>query len=191
MNEFTKTLEAKSDQINNPDLASGPVTVTIKKFGINLKNDQPVSISLEETDKLYRPSKGMRRLLAAVWGDDPQKFIGRKITIYQDPEVTFGKDKTGGIRISHMSNIDKVMRVTVPVSRNKYREYTVEPIKMSDAHVVNTDAILSEARTEAAKGKDVFTVWWKANKQHHGTVMPIMAELKALMEKAIDDEIPM
>lgn len=49
----------------------------------------------------------MRRVLIAAWGSDAATFSGRSLTVYNDPEVQFGGMKTGGIRLSHMTNIDK------------------------------------------------------------------------------------
>ena len=195
MNDFTKTLESKSDQINNPDLAGGPMTITIKSVNINLKADQSVSIGLEETDKVFRPGVGMRRLIAEIWGGQPQLFIGRKMVIYRDPDVKFGKDETGGIRISKMSHIDGVRRIVVRVSRQRYKEYTIEPLILADAPPPqDPKPAQDDARKAAMQGKDEFVRWWNANKSLQDMVNPIMDEIKTLTATADaasnDDEPP-
>jgi len=64
-NDFAKTIEAKSDQLNSDDLIAGPITVTITDVKINLNTDQqPVSISFTgDNGKPWKPSKSMRRAL--------------------------------------------------------------------------------------------------------------------------------
>ena len=94
MNDFAKSLEAKSDQINNTDLSGAPQTIKITRINVNMREDQPVSISFEGSEKVYRPCKGMRRALAEIWGADPGAFIGRSLTLYRDPDVRFGADTT-------------------------------------------------------------------------------------------------
>jgi hypothetical protein len=42
--------------------------------------------------------------------------------------VKFGNDVTGGTRISHMTGIDKPLKVTLMVSRGKFAPFTVQPL---------------------------------------------------------------
>ena len=51
MNDFAATLEVKSDQINAADLAGGSQTIKITRINVNMKADQPVSISYEAAIK--------------------------------------------------------------------------------------------------------------------------------------------
>jgi hypothetical protein len=50
------------------------------------------------------------------------------VTLYLDPTVRFGKETTGGIRISHLSHIDGPKKLALTVSRGKKAAYTVEPL---------------------------------------------------------------
>src|SRR5690349_9536230 len=70
----------------------------------------------------------MRRVLAACWGTDASEWAGRRVTLYCDPEVMFGKDKVGGTRISHLSNIDKPKSIPLLVSRGKSATFRVQPL---------------------------------------------------------------
>jgi hypothetical protein len=186
MNDFAATLEAKSDQINNVDLIDNPMTITITKVKVNLRDDQQVSISFAESaDKVYRPCKGMRRVMAQLWSADPARFIGRKLTIYRDPDVRFGKDILGGIRISAMSHIANPISVAVPVSKGKVKAYTIQPLSVADAApppelraVINSEAAQSEAYAVANRGTDAFRAWFKANPDKRDAVKPIMDDLK-------------
>jgi len=107
------------------------------------------------------------------------------MVIYRDPDVKFGRDTTGGIRISQVSHIDSVRRVVVPVSRQRYKEYTIEPLILADAPPPPdpTDA-QNAARAAASNGKAAFTEWWKSNKGNHALVMDIMDQLKELTAMA-------
>jgi hypothetical protein len=107
--DLSKALAPKTDQIDATDLIGKPAQVfTIKSVsenGSELADQQPVNIRLEETNLFYRPSKGMLRVLADNWGKDVQKWVGRKLELYGDPNVYFGKEKRGGTRISRLSHI--------------------------------------------------------------------------------------
>jgi hypothetical protein len=192
MNDFAKTLEAKSDQVNNADLSAGPQTIKITKVNVNMRDDQPVSMSFQGSDKVYRPCKGMRRLIAQIWGDDPSVYIGRGLTIYRDPDVTFGKDQTGGTRISHASNINGEQKITVPVSRGRVKTYTIRPLAVDEAPAPPENA-LQMAQDAAGKGVDAFRLWWNSEegKLCRPVAQPKLEELKkvaAAADMPIDED---
>ena len=126
--DISRTLEARSDQINAADLIA-PRTITITDITKGTP-EQPVNVTTAEYGpaKVYKPSKSMRRVLATVWGTDASVWIGRQLTIYCDPDITFGKDRVGGIRISHVSHIDKPADILLTVSRGKRTTFTVQPL---------------------------------------------------------------
>ena len=72
----------------------------------------------------------MRRVLVHVWGEKGEVYVGRSITLYKDPEVMWGGVKTGGIRISHMSHIDKPMTMALTATRANRKPFTVQPLKI-------------------------------------------------------------
>lgn len=123
--DLSDTIVPNSDQLNADDLMAGPRTVTITEV-IRGSNEQPVDIHLAEfPGRPFRPSKSMRRVLVAAWGVQSSAYIGRSMTIYRDPEVTFGRDKVGGIRISHLSHIDGPLKVALTVTRGKRAPWPV------------------------------------------------------------------
>ena len=125
--DISETLAPNSDQLDAIDLVSGPRTFTVA--GVSKGNpEQPVQIKLAEFPRVWRPSKSMRRVLAACWGTDASEWTGRRVTLYCDPEVMFGKDKVGGTRISHLSHIDKPRSIPLLVSRGKSQAFRVEPL---------------------------------------------------------------
>lgn len=196
ISDFEKTLEAKSDQINASDLVGREMVITIKSIKVNSKQDQPVSISINEDTKVYRPSKGMRRLIADCWGTtDYSKYIGRQIKLFRDPEVKYGGKDVGGIAICELSDMKSSKDVVIPIARNRYKTYTVRPLKIGlvDAKEdktepvdsINEDEVRADARDAARQGKDAFRDWWKsASPAQRQIANEIMDELKSMTEAA-------
>jgi len=126
--DMTASIIPKSDQINADDLMTGPITVTIASVSEGAA-EQPIDMHLVETPgRAFRPSKSMRRVLVAAWGTDTDAYIGRRMTLYREPTVKFGKDEVGGVRISHLSHIDKQVKIALTVSRGRRDPFIVEPL---------------------------------------------------------------
>ena len=125
--EVKASITPRSDQINADDLITGPVTVTIKKVRRGDK-EQPIIIDLLDHDRSYRPCKSMRRVLIAVFSDDPKQWLGQQATLFCDPNVMWGGVKVGGIRISHLSGIQQPRTIMLTASRGKRAEFTIRPI---------------------------------------------------------------
>lgn len=138
--DISRTIEPKSDQLNADDLIGGAKTIRIRDVKAIDSDMQPVSIFFEgDNNKPYKPSKGMRRVLVALWGANARDYIGRSLTLYRDDKVKFGGLEVGGIRISHASHIDKPVRVLETVSRAKRRPITIEVLKMAKRKLTDVD----------------------------------------------------
>ncbi|SHY39829.1 Uncharacterised protein [Mycobacteroides abscessus subsp. abscessus] len=127
--DISETIVPKSDQLNAEDLLIGPKTVTIK--GVSRGDaDQPVKVALVEfgDGRPFKPCKSMRRVMVAAWGPDASKYQGRRMTLYCDPAIRFGGQEVGGIRISHMSDIDERMTVALTVTRGRRAPFIVDPL---------------------------------------------------------------
>lgn len=186
MNEFAQSLQSKSDQINNTDLTGSEMTITITNVRVSLSEEQKVSIHIAESDRVYRPCLGMRRLIAAIWGIDHETFKGRRMTLYRDPDVKFGKDTTGGIRISHMSNLDQPRQIPIPISQKRFKVYTVKPLidaPKPKEHAPDPEA-QKDALAAAAMGTDTFRAWWSANPAKRADVKGIMDEIESTAASA-------
>ena len=129
--DLSQTIAPKSDQLNADDLIAGPRTIVVTRIVAQKGSaDQPVAIYFEGDDcKPYKPCKSMRRVLVQLWGVDGARYAGRAMTLYRDPEVKFGGETVGGIRISHMSHIDGPKTLALTVARGKRSGYTVQPLK--------------------------------------------------------------
>lgn len=130
MIDMGKTIEPKSDQMNFDDFTGG-VSKTVKITNVtgSDSSEQPVSIHYEgDHGKPYKPCKSMRRVLVHCWGRNAKDYIGRSLTLYGDPEVKFGGLAVGGIRVSHMSNIDKPITMALTATRANKKPFTVKPL---------------------------------------------------------------
>jgi hypothetical protein len=101
--DITESLAPTSDQLDAIELIGRPRTFTIGSVTAG-NAEQPIQVELLEFPRVWRPSKGMRRVLAAGWGVDAKTWVGHRLTLFFDPNVSFGKERTGGTRISHMSD---------------------------------------------------------------------------------------
>jgi hypothetical protein len=128
---MSRFVEAKSDQLNADDLIGNPRTITITRV-IGCDGDQPIAIHYEgDNGKPFKPCKTIRRVLLAVWGRNAADYVGRSMTLYRDDAVMFGGLNVGGIRISHMSNIDKKTVVVVMKTKGKKAGIEVNPLTVA------------------------------------------------------------
>jgi hypothetical protein len=125
--DLTESIAPRSDQVNADDLIAGPQTYTIREV-IAGKAESPFDFLLVETDRAYRPSKTMRRVIVSAWGPEATAYAGRRLTLYREPSIKFGGATVGGIRISHMSHIDGRVEVQAQVTRGKREKFTVDPL---------------------------------------------------------------
>jgi len=131
--DITEALAPASDQLDAVELVT-PRTFTIDAgSALGMRDGKTVAeIRLSSFPRVWRPSKGMLDVLAACWGTDAKQWVGRRVTVYNDPEVMFGRDKVGGIRISHLSHIDKARTVTIRASgAGRKQSWRVDPLTES------------------------------------------------------------
>jgi hypothetical protein len=146
--DITRTVEPKSDQLNYDDVASTPLTITIVEVKAG-GPEQPVELhNAEYPGRPYKPGKSMRRVLIAAWGTEASAYVGRRITLYGDPTIKFGKDAVGGIRIRALSHITEPLTVALTVTRGKRAPFTVQPLPSDTgaleaalADIANADSI--------------------------------------------------
>lgn len=157
--DLTESIAPKSDQLNAEDLLTGPRTFTIDNVSAG-SVEQPVDVHLLEfPGRPYRPSKSMRRVMVNAWGKEASGYVGRRLTLYRDPEITFGREKVGGIKISHLSNIEKRITVALTVTRGKRAQFTVEPLPDAPPAAVVPTAEQVAASTDPVELRG----WWKAS----------------------------
>ena len=200
MTDLSQTIAPKSDQLNSDDLISGPRTIRITKVSA-WNSEQPIAIHFEgDNGKPYLPCKSMRRVLVQVWGSDGNSFAGRAMTLYRDPDVQFGGLKVGGIRISHMSNMEADMVMSLTASKKARAPFKVKvlredpkPAAKPSASAATGPDYLAIAKANARRGKDAFVKWWNSAEGKDGralglTVTDEIKQIIAKAEEAIADD---
>jgi hypothetical protein len=132
MLDLSKTIEAKSDQLNADDLIGGPKTLKITAVK-KVSGDQPVAIHYEgDNGKPYKPCKSMLRVLMAAWGINGEAYVGRSMTVFNDTSVKWAGQEVGGIRISHLSDMPGQMKMALTATRGKKVQYVVDLLKTAE-----------------------------------------------------------
>lgn len=131
--DISALLVAKSDQINAADLPRGvSIVARIVSTQVSAGAEQKMTVRLERLDglpvKLFRPCLGMQRLMAEAWGTKRSAYVGRVLRLETDPDVTYGKEKTGGVRITGMSDVPASFVYTLKTGRTATRPHRVEKL---------------------------------------------------------------
>lgn len=157
--DLSHTIVPKSDQLNADDLIAGNITITVTDIKASDSPDQPVIIHYEnDNGRPYKPCKSMRRVLIQAWGANGKQWIGKSMTLYRDPDVKFGGQAVGGIRISHLSNIDRDMNFMLTVTRARRAAYSVKKLVVDKVATGNPapdfDAIFDRIVTSIKEGRN-------------------------------------
>jgi hypothetical protein len=190
MTDMTDVIAPRSDQLNADDLISGPRSYKIASVEVRPGTEQPVSIFMEGEDRPWKSCKSMSRVLVAAWGADAKAYVGRSVTLYRDPTVKWGGMQVGGIRISHMSHIDKTLTLALTETKGKRAPFVVKPMtgdSVAPAAPPPLDpAIESAGRAAAGQGTDALRAWWGglSRDQKVGAQTLLDGTLKALASEA-------
>lgn len=180
--DMSKTIEPKSDQLNYDDFISGPRNITITGVKGSADPQQPVSIGFEgDNNKPYKPCKSMRRVMVQAWGANALEYVGRSLTLFGDPGVLFGGQKVGGIRISHMSHIEKDFTVALTVSKARRAVYPVRVLIVDMGNEITDDDIADQVKV----CEDVASLGLNALQAHWKT---LGKDMKQKLKGKLDDE---
>lgn len=137
ISDLRPTIIPKSDQMNAEQLLSGPMTITVSEVRIG-SADQPVIINFEGDDgRPFKPSKTMRKVLIFAWGPDGSQWPGKSMTLYCDESVRFGGSQVGGIRISHLSDIEREMSLSLTATKGKKSVHTIKRLVIDHARNIS------------------------------------------------------
>jgi len=164
MTDLSQTIIAKSDQLNSDDLIGRSLTIEITDV-TGTSGDQPISIHYQgDGGKPWKPCKSMRRVLVFIWGDKGKAYIGRRLTLFRDEKVKFGGMEVGGIRISHMSHMEKAITMALTDKKASKKPFVVQPLPstpiVADA-TVDVEELKLAARTAALSGTETLAAHWK------------------------------
>lgn len=152
------TIIPKGDQLNSEQLLNGPMTITVTGVARG-SDDQPIIIHYKgENGRPYKPCKTMRKVLIFAWGEDGNQWVGRSMTLFNDLSVKWAGVAVGGIRISHMTHIDRQISLQLTATRGK-KEPTIINILTppADARVEKFRAALT---SKAAEGLAAIVDAW-------------------------------
>lgn len=169
------TAEPRSDQWNADDFVAGPRTFTIAGV-IPGKAEQKYDIQLVEGEgRVWRPPLTVLRLLMHAWGDDSTLWHGRQVTLYLDESVTFGKDKVGGIRVSHLSHIERPLTLALTEKRGRKATHTALPLPSAPS----APAVTAEMVAACADVAELQRMWGAADESLRPVIEARAAALKA------------
>ena len=148
--DMSGTIAPKSDQLDAVDLLGGDRTFTIERVTRN-NDEQPFNFFLAGFPRPWRPGLSMRRVLMSCWGPDAATYVGRRVTLYCDPDVQFGGAAVGGTRIRALSHLDRPKAVPLLVKRGKSAMFTVQPLPDAPAPTQKAPAPTLEELMDAAE----------------------------------------
>lgn len=177
--DITDSIAPKSDQKNAEDFLTGPQTFVVEKVTKG-SVEQPFNIHLVgEPGKPYRPSKSMRRILAVAWGTNAALYAGRSLTLYLDPDVKYGGKPVGGIKISHMSHIEKPITRALTTTRGSKAPHTVRPL-VEQAPTVSPAPTITAEQVAACTDLDQLREWHAlATPEMQSVILARAEEVKA------------
>jgi hypothetical protein len=148
--DLRPTIIPKSDQLNAEQLLGGPMTVTVTEVRLGTGEDQPVVVHYAgEEGRPFLPCKTMRKVLIHAWGADGRNWPGRSMTLYNDPTVKWAGEEVGGIRISHLTHIERDIKVSLTTTRGKKAKYEVR--RLESALVTHLAEIAKAETMDALK----------------------------------------
>lgn len=131
VSDLRPTIIPKSDQLNAEQLLGGPMTIRVTDVRVGSSDEQPISVHYEgENGRPFKPCKTMRKVLIFAWGPDGRDWIGRAMTVYNDPQVRFGGAEVGGIRISHMTDIERDVQVSLTATKGRKALHTIKRLEI-------------------------------------------------------------
>jgi hypothetical protein len=129
--DLRPTIVPKSDQLNSEQLLTGALTIKVSGVTVTNSAEQPVTIHYKGDDgRPYKPCKTMRKVLILAWGHDGSEWAGKSMTLFHDPAVKFGGQSVGGIRISHVSHIERDIAVALTATKGKKTLHTIKALKV-------------------------------------------------------------
>lgn len=127
--DLSESFAPNSEQLTYAEIGDRIVTVTVEK--VTPRSDKPKDPAIhfvEFPGKPLLPGVNVGSVLRRAWGTNGREWVGRRMKLYGDPDVYFGKEKLGGVRVSHVSDISGP--VSVPRrGKGAHGVITVHPLK--------------------------------------------------------------
>lgn len=126
--DFTRPITLRIKRITQKKIAEGKgkkekLTIYLEKL-----NGQPV-------DRGWLPAKTACACLGGMFGREAKGWKGKRVTLYRDPDVRFGTDVTGGIRVLGSPDIEGDMPVRVVFVKSKFTLRMKKTVVGSEASI--------------------------------------------------------
>lgn len=181
MSDMTLTTAPKVDQLTF-DHFSGGIERTIRITSVDLTPgvDQPCVVHYEGENGLpYKPGLSMRRVMVHVWGKETSAYVGQSLKLYGDPKIKFGGLELGGVRISHMTGIQKPVTMALTLTKANKKPFTVRPLVFDAADVFDQEKLLNDSDVAANLGMEAYKAFFGAlGKAERAFLLPRHEELK-------------
>jgi hypothetical protein len=125
-------IKKNTDQLNYEDFLGGLtriVTIAEVKDG---KKEAQYDIAIEGDNRFWRPPATVLKLLVLAYGNSRSAWVGKSAQLYGDPDVKMKGVRVGGIRVSHVSDIEKPLTASLTVTRGQTGTFTVQPLSRLD-----------------------------------------------------------
>lgn len=140
-----------SDQLNSEQLIGSPLTVTVASVEEVNNLKQPLIIHYNgENGRPYKPCKTMMKVLHLLWSEFYDDWKGKSIMLFCDPTVKMHGEEVGGIRISHLSHIEKDTKLKLTATRGKKSEILIKRLETPAER---------DYRAELRDSKDMAATW--------------------------------
>lgn len=181
MSDMTLTTAPKVDQLTF-DHFSGGIERTIKITSVELTPgvDQPCVVHYEGENGLpYKPGLSMRRVMVHVWGKETSAYVGHSLKLYGDPTVKFGGLALGGVRISHMTGIQKPVTMALTLTKANKKPFTVRPLVFEEVKGIDQEKLLNDSDVAANLGMEAYKSFFAAlGKPERAFLLPRHEDLK-------------
>ena len=165
-------IKKNTDQLNYEDFLGGItrlVTIAAVKRGTK---EAQYDIAIEGDDRYWRPPATVLKQLVLAYGDNAEDWVGKSAMLFGDPDVKMAGKKVGGIRVSHLSHIEKPLTASLTITRGQTGVFTVEPLP---AHLLPP----TESAIACATDKGQLGEWWKQHPNLRPAIEARVAEIKA------------
>lgn len=126
--DISDTTQAKSLQLVADDLLGSPKTIKITKVS-RVEESKSLIVNYEgENGKPFLPSKTVRRIMQHIWTKNAATWVGKEMTLFRDPDVIWAGQTVGGVRVSHMSHMDKPVTISLTMNSKSKKPFTVKPL---------------------------------------------------------------
>ncbi len=115
----------KGDYLTAAEFAGRQPTFTISAVVPCMLEDdtgkmkQKGSVKLQESTRPWVLCKTTAMCLAAMFGDEANNWVGKRVTLFEDPNVRVGKEVVGGIRVLGSPDLPAPKSVSIKLPRKK------------------------------------------------------------------------